>query len=406
MKVLFVSSDYLAVQSGTGAHTQFLTEALRAAGVDVTVVATPILSDPPAGALGDVEMYPQIGPEIVWHDGGGDGLVGGVPAPEWTVMRQSQRNLGIVAGIDRNRSYDVIHFQGFRVAPAAAALGRIFDAPIIFTKSGSVLGIRVGEDIAQESPDGWSPFTGWSPFALEYVRAVDVFAQEIADRVITISDAVFKDLVDPAIAKARIIRNGADLPACTSECSDDRAGGAPTIGFFGRLVPQKGPDIAVEALALLDRSDVRLSMAGAGPLLDHMKVRAAELGVADRVEFTGVLDRDELHRFLHRADLIVLPSRWDALPNAIFEAQSLGKVVISCAVDGVPEQIRDGETGLLCPPCDPSSLAEAIEWTLEHPVEAKRIEQTAAEWAAKEYSWHDRAEQTMRVYAEVVNGDH
>ncbi|GAB2793958.1 glycosyltransferase family 4 protein [Amycolatopsis magusensis] len=406
MKILLITSDYRATQSGTGAHVQFLSGALRQLGVDVTIAAMPILAEEHESTDDNVLLHPQIGPKIVWHEQGGDCLVGGQPGPEWTVARQSQSNLGLVAGIDRDQRFDLIHFHGFRPAPAAVALGGIFSAPLVMTKHGSVLGIRLGPDVVVESIGGWSLFAGWNPFVLEYVRAVDRYALEHADRVIAVSEATRQDLLydDAVAAKSVVIYNGSGLPECTEECAswrDDRPG--TTIGVVGRLVPQKGIDILIESLSILGREDLRMRVAGNGPLLQPLRDQAEQLGVGERVEFMGILGRDRLHRFLHECDIVVAPSRWDALPQAVCDAQALGKLVIGSAVDGILEQIVNRKTGLLFSPGDASSLAAAITWSLDHPEEVAHIASAAAELGGNVYSWPDIAEQTLEVYKQVIN---
>jgi len=199
-----------------------------------------------------------------------------------------------------------------------------------------------------------------------------------------------------------VIRNGTGLPACTRECVVARPAGRVTIGAVGRLVPQKGFDVLIEALALLGRDDVVVRVAGGGPLRRPLLDQAVQLGVADRVEFTGVLARDDLHRFLHEADIIAAPSRWDAFPQAVCDAQALGKLVIGAAVDGILEQVDDRETGLLCPPSDAKALAAAITWTLAHPGEAARIAAAGAEKATHAYSWPDIAARTIELYEDAV----
>ncbi|SDH31396.1 Glycosyltransferase involved in cell wall bisynthesis [Lentzea fradiae] len=404
-----ITSDHLSTQSGTGAHVQFLSGALRRAGVEVVVAAMPVLTGEDGSPADDVLRYPQIGPRIVWHEQGGDGLAGGRPAPEWTVARQAQLNLGLVAGIDRDQRFDLVHCHGFRPVPAAVALCGIFGAPLVMSKHGSVLGVRLGDGTVVESVGGWSPFSGWSPFILEYVRATDHYGVANAEKVIVVSDAVRRDLlsdVDSA-AKVVVIHNGAGLAKCARDCAARPEPGADAvIGLVGRLVPQKGVDVAVEALALLGRENVRLRVAGAGPMLEPLRRRAEELGVGKRVEFAGTLDRDRLHRFLHDSDLIAAPSRWDAFPQSVCEAQAVGKLVVGTAVDGIVEQITDRETGLLCPPGDARALAGAFAWALDHPAEAARIGSAAAAAARGAYSWDAVAARTLEVYGEAVDRFH
>jgi glycosyltransferase involved in cell wall biosynthesis len=91
----------------------------------------------------------------------------------------------------------------------------------------------------------------------------------------------------------------------------------------------------------------------------------ARLGLTDRVRFHGAMTEDAVARMLERADLFVLPSLIEGVPVSAMEALACGLCVVATRVTGVPELIRDGETGLLAEPGDPLSLREALERALD-----------------------------------------
>ncbi len=139
------------------------------------------------------------------------------------------------------------------------------------------------------------------------------------------------------------------------------AGARPLILFAGRMVPYKGVDVLLRALAGTDAAAV---LAGAGPSRAGWIALARELGIAERVRFAGEVPHDELAALYHACDLFVLPSvtRAEAFGYVQLEAMACAKPVVSTRVaSGVPWVNRDGETGLTVPPGDPGALRDAIE---------------------------------------------
>jgi glycosyltransferase involved in cell wall biosynthesis len=150
--------------------------------------------------------------------------------------------------------------------------------------------------------------------------------------------------------------------------------GTVTILSVGRAVAKKGYDDLLEALALLPEAlEWRFVHIGGGALAKALKAQAKRLGLASRIEWRGARTQDEVLAAYRAADLFVLASRTavdgdrDGLPNVLMEAQSQGLPCISTTVSGIPELIRDGETGLLVPPGDPRGLADALARLIRDP---------------------------------------
>lgn len=134
------------------------------------------------------------------------------------------------------------------------------------------------------------------------------------------------------------------------------------IGFAARIEHLKGPMVLLEAFAAASRESdqLRLMIAGAGTLEQKIAARARELGVSARCEFLGVYLRpEERQSFMQGLDIFALPSLTEGTPNSIIEAMSHGLPVVASTVGGIPDMITP-DTGLLVPPNDAASLAEAI----------------------------------------------
>jgi glycosyltransferase involved in cell wall biosynthesis len=132
------------------------------------------------------------------------------------------------------------------------------------------------------------------------------------------------------------------------------------VGTIGRLNAQKGHVHLVDAAARLRHVEaLRLVIAGDGDLLEPLRTRAAELGVAGRVVFAG--HRTDVPDLLGAIDVFCLSSLYEGAPLALFEAMAAAKPIVSTAVDGCREVLADGDTALLVPPADAEALAAALE---------------------------------------------
>ena len=129
---------------------------------------------------------------------------------------------------------------------------------------------------------------------------------------------------------------------------------APVVLFAGRLMPQKGVDDLVDALDLLQhiRPQLKTLIVGGGPLKSELEETAHAFRLDDTVRFLG--HRDDVPRLLAAADLLVLPSLYEGLPNVVLEAMRFRKPVVATAAPGTTEVVVDGETGLLVPRARPA----------------------------------------------------
>ncbi len=142
------------------------------------------------------------------------------------------------------------------------------------------------------------------------------------------------------------------------------------VGTVGRLDFQKAPDHFVEAARRVRDPRVRYVWVGSGELEAEARRLAIRRGLADRMLFTG--ERDDVPALLPAFDVFAMSSRYEGIPCALAEAMLAGVPAVATAVNGVPEIVVPGETGLLARPGDPVSLARAIEHALARPEERRR----------------------------------
>jgi glycosyltransferase involved in cell wall biosynthesis len=140
--------------------------------------------------------------------------------------------------------------------------------------------------------------------------------------------------------------------------------------MVAEFIPRKRHRDALAAFARLDRPDARLAFAGTGPLVDEMKRRAAELGVADRVHFLGV--RRDIPALVCASVAVLLPSEQEGLPRSAMESMSLGVPVVGSRIRGTAD-LLEGGGGLLVPVGDMAALTDALARILDHPEEAREM---------------------------------
>jgi glycosyltransferase involved in cell wall biosynthesis len=137
------------------------------------------------------------------------------------------------------------------------------------------------------------------------------------------------------------------------------------ILYAGQLMPHKGVDVLIEAFKRLKESNIRLHIAGAGVYEGELRRLA---GSDSRIVFYGKLDYDRLRSLYRLCDFSVVPSVWpEVLGIVVLESLSQGTPVIASAIGGIPEIVRDGETGILVPPNDAGALYDAIKKCISDP---------------------------------------
>ncbi|MDX1622831.1 MAG: glycosyltransferase [Gemmatimonadota bacterium] len=209
-----------------------------------------------------------------------------------------------------------------------------------------------------------------------------------------------------------VVHNGIDTsafrPADPGESRRARARTAlgvpmdvPLVAAVSVLRPGKGVGTLLETVAGLP--DVRLAVAGDGPLAGEIATRARALGVAPRVELLGF--RRDVPEVLAAADLLALPSETDdALPTVLMEAAAAGLPVVATRVGGVPEIVVHGETGLLVNPGNARDLRDAIATLLADPSRRKAMGRRARERAQCHFSLDAWRERLGGVYAVALGG--
>lgn len=259
------------------------------------------------------------------------------------------------------------------VARLTVAIGRAIDGP--------------------GSPWRWS-MTVHGPTEFENVDKVDLAAKvEDADAISVISDyarSQLMRLVDPSHwDKMSVVRMSVDAQAYPPPADGRvRAAGEPLrLLDVGRLVPEKGAPVLLEALALLrDRGIATTTrIVGAGELEETLRRRVAELRLGD-VELVGPVGQDEIPAYYRWADAFVLPSFQEGLPVVLMEALATELPVVTTRIAAIPELVVDGVTGRVVPPGRADLLADALEQLARRPQDRTRLGRAGREAVLREFT--------------------
>lgn len=176
----------------------------------------------------------------------------------------------------------------------------------------------------------------------------------------------------------------------------------PILVSMGRLSPEKGHADLIEALSIVARAGVRphLVLAGDGPARAGLEAQVRSLGLVDTVHFPGYVSQPE--RFLEEADLMVLPSHTEGLPNAALEAHALEVPVLATKVGGTPEVVIDGQTGRLVPPHAPQALSEAILDFAARPEAWSRLALAGRLMVEHQFDFKTRTKRMEAIYTELL----
>jgi glycosyltransferase involved in cell wall biosynthesis len=205
-------------------------------------------------------------------------------------------------------------------------------------------------------------------------------------------------------AKLAVIPNGVlldriDRPVTGAEHAVwlGRIGGPDQRRTVGIVARPKDQQVVVAALEFV-RTPVRLVLAGLnGPALTHPLPHVPERHVVVRLPFLP--DIRPLYDLL---DIVLHPSRWDAMPQAVLEAMALGKPVVASGATGNAVLIEHGINGLLLPPTDPRAWATALDQLLADPILAARLGAAAREHARTRFPFTRTVEQTVALYRAVA----
>jgi glycosyltransferase involved in cell wall biosynthesis len=292
---------------------------------------------------------------------------------------------------------DVVHahfwMSGLAAVQAAAGLG----IPVLqtFHALGSVKRRHQGD--ADTSPE--------QRIDLERGLCADV------DHVVaTCSDEVFElRRLGLSSDRVSIVPCGVDTAVFTPRGPVAPRSRRPRLLVLGRLVERKGQEDAVRALAAVPSAELvvvggpEASELDADPEVRRLRAIAADLGVADRLVFTGAVARTDVPGWIRSADVVLAVPWYEPFGITPLEAMACGRPVVATAVGGLVDTVADGSTGVLVPPRDPVALGEALAALLADDERRAAYGAAGVIRVRTRYRWSRVAADTDAVYRQVLS---
>ena len=221
------------------------------------------------------------------------------------------------------------------------------------------------------------------------------------DCIVAISESIRGQLVAGGIPPSviRTIYEGIDLSIYPRRTAPNphQAGDRIVVGTVAHLSPEKGLRYLVEAAAMIAsaRSRLKFVIVGDGQCRNELESMVREKGLVECFSFTGFQDRTV--QVTRTFDMFVLPSLSEGLSSAILTAMACSLPVIATNVGGIPELVKDGVTGLLVPPADPRSLAQAVQRLLDDPAAAFQMGLEGRKRAEEHFTLQRKIVETERL---------
>jgi len=178
------------------------------------------------------------------------------------------------------------------------------------------------------------------------------------------------------------------------------------ILFIGSLIPRKGCEIALKALAdLSDEEKTSLTIVGDGPERNNLQQQALSAGIADKVHFTGSIPPQEIVHFIKQHHLLLLPSYHEGRPNVVLEAMASAMPVVASDIDGNRELVREGINGWLFPSGDYRKLSALLLTILQGKKDIHGAGRAGREWMRDQgLTWEKTADSYIKLYKTVLSG--
>jgi len=308
-------------------------------------------------------------------------------------------NLGFLKALNfhKKKKYDLIH--GFMASQGSAAsyLFKFFNKKIPF-----VLTLQEG-DLGRNSP--FDRF--WQRRIIKKADVITAISGYLADFAKKFNKKARVFVVPNGVDLKRFMNQESGIPPKARLAKGGRNQEEKIIITVSRLVKKNGIDILINAFNLLNTKykiqDSKLIIVGDGKERKKLEKLVQKSGIKDRVRFLGSISPNEIPKYLSQADVFVRPSRSEGLGSAFLEAMALGLPIIGSSAGGIPDFLRNGETGLICEMENSEDLARKIKRLLEDEDLRLRVVRNGRKLVEEKYNWDFIARQMKEVYYETID---
>jgi len=252
-----------------------------------------------------------------------------------------------------------------------------------------LLGKKISVSIMGSTSESVRHSSGLLPnFMAKTARMLEYFCCTFAHQVMVESESVVRFSKLERYGRKIAVNGAIYIDTDNFKIKKDLKDRRNLIGYIGRLAPVKGVTKFAKAIPLIlkERNDLEFLIGGDGPQFEEIRNELENNGSCDKVELTSWISHDELQNYLNELKLIILPSYTEGLPGIVLEAMACGTVVLATPVGGVPDLIKDGETGFIMENNSPECIAKNVIRALEHP-NLEDIVKNARKLIEDEYSY-------------------
>jgi glycogen(starch) synthase len=388
MKILMLSWEFPPkIVGGIARHVHDLSLALVKQGHHVHVITCGV------PGLSDHEMMHGVTVHRVSMDN--------PSTPDFItwVMQLNINMVGMAASlIGEGLTFDLIHSHDWLASYAGKALKDAWHLPLVATIHATEYGRNNGlhSDLQRyiSNVEWWLGYESWRVICCsKYMwHELQRVFQMPGDKLRIIPNGVYPEIFQVNLDVHEIRRRYA---------ADDEK----IVFHVGRIVREKGLGVLIETIphVLHHCSQTKFIIAGKGPYEEELKMRCRELGVYDRVFFTGYIDDMTRNALFRSADVAVFPSLYEPFGIVAIEGMAARVPVVVTDTGGMSEIIHHGVNGLKAFTDNPYSLGDNILWILNHPEHAKQMMENAWKDVQEIYNWDVIADETAKVYEEVLH---
>lgn len=380
MKVLLLNYEFPPAGGGGGYATKNIARCLRDLGVDVEILTARIAGDNDASSLDGIPIHRVMSWRRGLHDCGLRGAYTYVLA-----AALKRRHLHL------QKNYDIEHF--FFSLPT----GLLSLLPGPQQSMPTVVSIR-GSDVP-----GYDPFNRKVEFIHSITKPITRRIWGKAGKLVALSEALadIARRTSPNI-EYTIIPNGVDeIHFAPPDSREDHT--RLRLVTVARLLERKGIHTIIEACAVPETLPIELTIVGTGSYEKTLRDQVANLDFDGSVKFAGYVTNEDLPELYRKMDAFVLPSETESFGLVFAEAMACGLPILASNVGGIPETVRHGIDGLLCPPGQPELLRENIQTLFDNRDARLRMGDSGRQRILDHYTWHKVSQRYLDTYSSVLD---
>jgi glycosyltransferase involved in cell wall biosynthesis len=293
----------------------------------------------------------------------------------------------LIVALREARRSDIIYANWLGAGIIGAVVNLVMGRPL-------VVSFRGDDGYLARDRRLWRTFTKWVTERAAMVAPVSTELSEIMCSLGTPRE------------KCRVPRFGVDTEMFRPPSVPRANGTEVRVLYVGALIPKKGVQDLIDALAAPVFGNVRLIVAGDGHYASDLKCRCEKKGIQERAEWKGLVSPREVAELMRASDILCLPSYTEGTPNVVKEAMASGLPVIATRVGGIPDLVGAGETGLLFEPGNVNELRQCLEALVNDPDRRAEMGRTGFEvLTAAGLSWDATAEDFDSIFAAIMQND-